>query len=1007
MKKNINCNIKNYLVNSTFQEPKLSNNQYKYYNGNEVKGWKFNRAAIINNSKYFGFPTPYPCGQACVIQKTGSITQTFNVPKLGDYSLIIFYVGRNCCDNSGVGNSLSIEFNDKKIKLIKNPDVKKWNKTTIKLNITNLKNNKLKINGLHYSDRSTAIQLLLTDDIESDVDVESNVDYDYDINAVPVYVLGSYGIEPWGKNNYFPDFNAQWIWYTQFANSNAPDNSNTPIKVQYIYENKSTKEIGIKLNIIVDNYCDIFVNSEQLKKNNKEVKAEGGWGQEKNDWNMFLCKIKPGFNLFEFIIKSIGGPGGLLVSAMTIENKILFHTDKEWKFIPISYTPITSFNLSQQGLITDTEKSFPWGCLSLNGESTQFVNIGKIITGMNGLSFGCWFKSNNNKNFVRIFDFGNGKSNNNLCLYIYNNKIGFEIFTMDKFILGYKLNLPPNINNNKWYHLVLTIKPNQVTGSTCTFYLNNNIVSSFDYVYPINIERSNCYLGKSNWETDTRNFTGYLSNFVMFQKVLSEKEINALYMSMIDLNDPALYIYLPFSTNSVLDTLLNNYVGKTFSLPIKKSKIPSENWTCVEQEKNKWISVKMEEKNPICMSMDGQNCIEEETEKSCNLLTSNPIVPYNPIICGESKMNLSWCDIAKNNLLQTDKFDSKFKNEFNVNGTPIYDVKPGVKALSALDTNSEDELLKSKPLNGGKILSITNLNDLNNLMVEGTFKLRVNMPLMPPYIKGETFDIKKGQNQNYFYLCVEKLDNNCNIKLPNGNCIKTFADNKNCDNKALTSYVNYNTFRLVLVSSQYVLDPTIPIGNNSDFTIVKVNNQLYLKNIQTGYLPSIYSNEQVLPIYGDIEINNNTNVNKIYSQLNNTLCNQEEPTIQTSGTSFVKCDIKKDPGTYLITSKNIGTSSPIRININPDKTISFNLLSFNSYGYPTEVFALTSCKFNVKTFAFIEKITNVLGTFMINLVCFESTSNNNANPKNQLKFTVELVNFPKNFIKDNSIFDIN
>ena len=134
---------------------------------------------------------------------------------------------------------------------------------------------------------------------------------------------------------------------------------------------------------------------------------------------------------------------------------------------------------------------------------------------------------------------------------------------------------------------------------------------------------------------------------------------------------------------------------------------------------------------------------------------------------------------------------------------------------------------------------------------------------------------------------------------------------------------------------------------------------------------------------------------------------QTSGTRQTSGTSFVKCDIKQDPGTYLITTKNIGSSSPIRVNINSDKTISLNMLSFNTYGYPTKIFALTSCNFNVQTFAYIEKMTNRLGTFMVNMVCFEDTQNNKANPKNLLKFTVELVNFPTNFVKDNSVFDIN
>jgi hypothetical protein len=630
------------------------------------------------------------------------------------------------------------------------------------------------------------------------------------------------------------------------------------------------------------------------------------------------------------------------------------------------------------------------------------VSIGKTISGMNGLSFGCWFKSNENKNFARIIDFGNGTANNNIVLYIYNNTLGVCIYLMNKSYDVIPKSMTPNINDNKWHHLVWTIQPTK-TGSMYTIYLDNRMVSTIQGSYPINIERTNCYIGKSNWNGDPY-FIGSISNFVMYQKVLSTKEINSLYLSMINLMDPKLYIYLPFSTNSVLDTLLNNYAGKTYSLPITKSKVENENWTCVEDENKKWIGIKIDKSMPICMSLDGKTCIES-TQQECKQMASNPVVPQNPVICTETKSG--WCANAKTQLTPTKAADTVIPPSLK-EGTPIDTVKPGVAALTALQSNINEKSLTLKPLpGGGQILSLASMVDVNNLMIDGTFKLRVNLPNMPPYIKGKTFDMNKGVNPNYFYLCVEKLDPNCNIKAVNNRCVQTFADDKKCNIKALTSYTQSNTYRLILVSSQYVLDPAIPMGKNSDFTLVQVNNQLYLKNIQTGYLPSLYSNDMVLSVYGDMEVKSNSNVNKIYSDLNNTLCDQEIPPMQTTGTSFVKCDIKQDPGTYLITTKNIGSSSPVRVNINSDKTISLNMLSFNTYGYPTKVYALTSCNFNVQTYTYIEKMTNALGTFMVNMVCFEDTQNDKANPKNQLKFTVELVNFPTNFVKDNSVFDIN
>ncbi len=985
------CNNNNYLINGLFTVPSLGQNNFKNYSNNEVKGWIINdQGQIINNSSKF--PIPYPCGsQAYVITSYNFIEQTFKVNNVGTYTLIIHYAGADCKDKICVGNSLNIFLNNEKIHTIIEPSNKSWNHIMLDINITN-DTNKLKIAGTSIN-HSTAIQLILTDQIiqsnqsNKTIPIEQNINnmnYSFNESSIPVYIIGNYGIAPWGMNTNFPDLTAKWIWYSEKSNIKSPNNQSSPITIQYIYSNKSNNVIDGILNVIVDNSCEIFLNSTELKKKDGTI-IKSGWNQGNDTWNILPFKILPGNNLFEFKTFSTDGPGGLIACAKTINtNELLFHTDETWKFIPLAYKPITSCNLSQIGLITTIDKSFPWGCLSLNGTS-QYVDIGKTISGMEGLSFGCWFKSNNNKNLTNIIDFGNDM-NNNIKLYIINNAIGCCVYLMNNTFDNIQKSLTQPINDNKWYHIVWTIQKTD-TGAIYTIHLNNKIVSTTIGSYPINMERTKCYIGKTNSLNNPNYFSGFISNFVMYQKVLSINEIDSLYLSMINLMDPKLYIYLPFSTNAVLDTLLNNYANKPYSLPIK-----NENWTCMEQN-NKWINVKMENNTPMCMSMDGKTCIET-TQPECKKIITNPVVPFNPIICSETQNG--WCVDAKKHLIKTPP------NKLSTNE---------IESL-VLKSNFDSKLVSTEIPNSligiegtDKILSFINPNMINDLMIGGIFKLRVNLPYMPPYIKGQPFDINKGINPNFFYLAIEKLDNNCNIKTTNNNCIQTFADNKNCNIKALTSNVKSNTFRLVLVSSKYVKDTSISIGKNSDWTLIKANNQIYLKNVQTGYLPCLYTNDSVLSVYGDMEIKSNSNINKIYSELNNTSCTQEIPQIQTSGSSFVKCDIKQDPNTYLITSNNIETSTPIHINLNKDKTISLNLLSFNTFGYPTKNYTLTYCNFNIQTFAFIEKITNTLGTFMINMICFEETLNN-TNPKNKLDFNVELISYPNNFVKNNSVFEI-
>ena len=822
----------------------------------------------------------------------------------------------------------------------------------------------------------------------------AKADFTYDKTAVPIYVIGNYGIAPWGTtwgniwgSTNFPDKTAQWIWYSLFANSNAPNNSN-PITIQYIWFNSLQIQIEATLSIIVDNYADIYLNQKQIANNINAVNVD--------------FTALPGKNLFEFKVKNSGGPAGLVVTAMTAgpgpnNNNLLFHTDNTWKFIPIQTTPITTCTLSQTGLVTNNDKYFPWGCLNLNSNPSQYINVGTTITGMNGLSFGCWFKSNNNNTYARVFDFGNGPNNDNIAIYIYNGTIGATVWITN--IDGNQYNCTPNINNNQWNHIVWTLSKPTNNTSNWTIFLNGKVTYNKQGNYPINLTRTTCYIGKSNWGDPYWN--GSFANFVMYQKELSGLEVTALYNSMIKSSDPSLYIYLPLASNSVLDTIANNYAGKIFNLPIIKSKVESENWNCL-QEGNEYINVKMNSENPSCMSLDGKVCMTG-TESECKLLSQNPVTPEMPINCSPNQTG--WCTDAKKYLSNLSK--PQIPITTTKPSVSLSSIKPSSQALSALDVSAEGESINLKPLaGGGKMLSIKTMIDVNNLMIGGVFKLRVNLPMMPPYIKGKNFNTQTGINPNYFYLSVEKLDNNCSIKNSNGTCKNVYADNKNCSIKALTNYTQNNSYRLVLISSQYALDPSIPFGKNSDFTLVQVGGQIYLKNVQTGYFPSLYSNDQNILVYGNMVIDSNSNANNVQQLVTNNLCGQETFQIPNSGTQNVRCNIEQDPGIYLMTANNVGESSPIRVNINNDNTISLNLLSFNKYGYPTIVYSLTFCNFNVKTYSYIEKITNTLGTFLVNMVCFTDVKNSKESSSNQLKFAVELISFPSNFVKENSIFNI-
>ena len=825
----------------------------------------------------------------------------------------------------------------------------------------------------------------------------SSQNFNYSNTSVPVYVLGNYGIAPWGKSGTapppgfiplrstsqsyiydFPDSFANWVWYSQLANQNAITNIDKDIIIQYVYNNNSGNQISATMFIIIDNYCDIFLNNNKIG-----IDIGGGWNGPCNKIDITLIN---GNNLLEFKVQNAGGPAGLLVSCLK-NHDILFHTDNSWKFIPIPINIVSQCTLSSKDLIK-YDKYFPWGCLTLNlnlnADNKEYLDFGNIITSMNGISIGCWFKSNNNSDLAKIFDLGNEDNMDNITLEIIEGHLKASIFVTN---IQSAIEIDTPINDNTWHHVIWLIQRNEMN-INWMFYLDNKLVwtnLNNQYLnYPINIVRKNCYIGYSNLSS-SKNFSGCISNFVMFQKVLSISEINALYNSMINSNDPSLYIYLPLASNTVLERSVMNYDYYSklkFNLSLTKSEIANENWNCLK-DNNNWISVKMQNGKPVCMSVDGINCIQTEHEY-CLSRNLNPVTPENPVVCNNN--DNKWCKRA-NLLLHTNKNTSSEN-----------------KHLSSSESYTLKDLV-----GGSKVFPINNISEVNNILVGGVFKLRVNLPTMPPYNNiNKNFNPKKGVNPNYFYLSVESLDNNCSIKV-NNQCYNVFADNKNCTSKLLTNEVGKNnSYRLVLISSSLVLDSKIILGKNSDFSFVKFNNQLYLKNIQTGFFVSLYSNDSKVVVYGDMMNNSNTNLNNVDSEIKNLLCaeNTKSNNIKDEKDyKFVKCNLDKDSSQYLITSKNIGESSPFKINVNSDKTISLNILSFNKYGFPTNVYPLISHNYDPKnSFAYIEKVTNSSGSFYVNIVGFADSQSYSSN---KLSFTVELISFPVNYIKDNSLFVIN
>lgn len=123
-KSNFICTME--LPNFDFSKPQIEANTFNYYNSKTmVPGWSLNRAALMNNSEQWGFQTPYPSGsQAIALQNNASISTVVNLYP-GNYFIDMIVSGRDCCDETGIPNSLDIMLNDKTFDSV-TPELTKW-----------------------------------------------------------------------------------------------------------------------------------------------------------------------------------------------------------------------------------------------------------------------------------------------------------------------------------------------------------------------------------------------------------------------------------------------------------------------------------------------------------------------------------------------------------------------------------------------------------------------------------------------------------------------------------------------------------------------------------------------------------------------------------------------------------------------------------------------------------------------------------------------------------------
>lgn len=142
------------IINGDFTTPELGNNSFKYITSTtEVFGWNFN-AVVMNNSKAWGYPIPYPAGnQAVSLQNQGQMSQIVFLVK-GEYVLSFRSVGRRWQKP----NTVIVYLNGKQI-FTQTPPSDRWRGYSVRFTIDKDGDYEIKFAGQNSSgDKSTAIQ---------------------------------------------------------------------------------------------------------------------------------------------------------------------------------------------------------------------------------------------------------------------------------------------------------------------------------------------------------------------------------------------------------------------------------------------------------------------------------------------------------------------------------------------------------------------------------------------------------------------------------------------------------------------------------------------------------------------------------------------------------------------------------------------------------------------------------------------------------------------------------
>jgi hypothetical protein len=162
--------------------------------------------------------------------------------------------------------------------------------------------------------------------------------------------------------------------------------------------------------------------------------------------------------------------------------------------------------------------------LQLNGTNGHLTAPAGVYFNGSAFTVNAWVRKVSNANWSRLFDFGNGPTNNNVLLALTNGTTGRPQGTVyhNAVSVGDVLSPSATVANNQWVMLSFVNE-----GNGGRIFLNGSMIAQDVQASPIDILRTINYIGRSNWSQDQYANAAF-DDLRIYNRALSLSEIRAL-----------------------------------------------------------------------------------------------------------------------------------------------------------------------------------------------------------------------------------------------------------------------------------------------------------------------------------------------------------------------------------------------------------------------------------------------------------------------------------------------